>query len=304
MSDTSASRIRIGVAGWSYPDWAGIVYPKPKPRGFSELKRIASWFDMVEINASFYRTPKSTDAERWVSQVADFPDFRFAAKLNQTFTHERNLEPGATRDFQGFLEPLQESGRLVALLVQFPWSFRATAPNWLYIQRLREAFARFPLAVEFRHDAWWHEHWFSQLRAEGLSLVNIDQPSLEHNIPPGDVLTGPLAYVRLHGRNAQQWWADPQPYYGARYDYLYSPEEMTPWVERVTRMAIEADNTVVVFNNHHRGDAIVGAMEFAQMLNLSRGVVPATLREKYPEHYHRIHLPIEPPPLQQGDLFG
>src|SRR5918996_3256205 len=85
---TAPDRIRIGPAGWSYPDWKGQVYPKPQPRGFDPLAYLAQFFDAVEINSTFYRIPDAKTTERWVARVAEHPDFRFTAKLWQGFTHE------------------------------------------------------------------------------------------------------------------------------------------------------------------------------------------------------------------------
>ena len=98
--------IRIGTAGWQYRDWAGIVYPKPKPRGFDELACIASFFDTVEINTSFYGPPRREVAQAWVERVADNPTFRFTAKLWKGFTHERNASADDERLFKEGMEPL------------------------------------------------------------------------------------------------------------------------------------------------------------------------------------------------------
>src|SRR5918996_5393410 len=85
--DTS-QHIRIGPAGWSYPDWAGQVYPQPPPRGFDPLNDLAPYVDAIEINATFYRIPDAKTMQRWVARVADHPDFRCTAKLWQGFTPE------------------------------------------------------------------------------------------------------------------------------------------------------------------------------------------------------------------------
>jgi uncharacterized protein YecE (DUF72 family) len=103
------SVIRIGTAGWQYPDWAGIVYLKPKPRGFDELSFIASLFNTVEINSSFYGPPRPTAAKAWVDRVAGRPDFRFTAKLLKGFTHARSATDEDERLFKEGIGPPDRS---------------------------------------------------------------------------------------------------------------------------------------------------------------------------------------------------
>jgi uncharacterized protein YecE (DUF72 family) len=93
QDDVSAGRILVGPAGWSYQDWEGQVYPKPKPRGFDPLRYLARYFDTVEINSSFYRIPAAKTTQQWVDRVSEHPDFRFTSKLWQGFTHEGTASP-------------------------------------------------------------------------------------------------------------------------------------------------------------------------------------------------------------------
>ena len=82
--------IRIGLAGWSYKDWAGIVYPSPRPRAFREPAYLAEFFDTLEINTSFYGPPRPDTCRQWIDYVSGNARFLFTAKLWQKFTHERN----------------------------------------------------------------------------------------------------------------------------------------------------------------------------------------------------------------------
>ena len=122
-------RVRIGPAGWSYKDWEGVVYPAAPGRRFDQLAYLARYFDAIEVNSSFYRIPPPAHAVSWARRTASNPDFRFTAKLYRGFTHEKAVEPGDAEAFRRFLDPLAEAGRLGALLVQFPWSFRNDAEN-------------------------------------------------------------------------------------------------------------------------------------------------------------------------------
>ncbi|MGH9453889.1 MAG: DUF72 domain-containing protein, partial [Terriglobia bacterium] len=128
MSTTSSRRasIRIGFAGWSYPEWNGVFYPKPRPRGFQELAYIAQFLSVVEINSSFYRPPRAEWVKKWIGQVERHPDFQFTAKLWRGFTHERNATAEDEKTFRQGLLPLVEENRFGALLLQFPWSFKNT----------------------------------------------------------------------------------------------------------------------------------------------------------------------------------
>jgi len=148
--------IRIGVCGWSYPDWRGVVYPQRRPKGFSELGHVASFVDAVELNVSFYRPPTPAMSEGWLRQVTARPDFRFTAKLWQRFTHDREgaWTEAEARSFKDGLRPLREAGRLEALLAQFPWSFRPTEGNLDRLRRVADSFGEWPCVVEVRNAEW------------------------------------------------------------------------------------------------------------------------------------------------------
>src|SRR5919108_1697897 len=122
-------RIRVGPAGWSYKDWAGQVYPQPQPRGFDPLTYLAQYVDAVEINSTFYRTPDPKTTRRWAARVADHPAFRFTAKLGQGFTHEGPARAEEEAAFRQAMAPLQEAGKLGAVLRQFPYRFHHTPEN-------------------------------------------------------------------------------------------------------------------------------------------------------------------------------
>jgi uncharacterized protein YecE (DUF72 family) len=140
--------IRVGPAGWAYKDWRGIVYPKERPRGFDELSYIARYFDTVEINSSFYGAPKPATAKKWEETVRDNQAFRFTAKLFHSFTHERKPAPNDEKDFKDGIAPLVDAGRLGAVLIQFPWSFKSSPENREYLIGLQKRFHEYPLVIE------------------------------------------------------------------------------------------------------------------------------------------------------------
>lgn len=289
------NRIRVGVAGWSYDDWDGVVYPRPKPPGFDPLPYLADYVDLIEINSTFYRPPEPGYARRWVERVEEQPGFRFTAKLWRRFTHER--EKAWTRDevetVRKGLAPLREADRLDALLLQFPWSFKRSGRSEEWLMDLRAAFHGLPLVVEVRHESWNDPAFFGWLAAEGVGFVNIDQPMFSRSIAPSARGTARIGYVRVHGRNYQDWFRKDAGR-DARYDYLYSAEELEPWVERAKDVARdrEVDTVAVVFNNHYKAQAVVNALAFRSLLGDPHVAAPPPLAAAYPAEIERYGIPV------------
>ena len=273
--------IRIGPAGWTYKEWKGIVYPAHRPSGFQELSFLAGFFDMVEINTSFYRPISPHMAASWVGKIEKNSGFRFTAKLWRGFTHDRNAtDTDEQRVKEGFA-PLIEARRLGAVLLQFPWSFRNTEENRTYLKKLHSHFQDYPLAVEFRHAGWNELNVLSMLEQLGIGFCNIDQPIFEDSLAPAARITSSVGYVRLHGRNYESWWTESQ-YAGARYDYLYSLEELNPWLDRIKAISQAAEDTYVITNNTFKGKGIVNAFELAALLTGKPVNAPPSLLEAYP----------------------
>lgn len=255
--------VRIGPAGWSYKDWEGTVYP-PHGARFDPLAYLATFFDTIEVNSSFYRIPPSTHSKSWVRRVAFNGDFRFTAKSFRGFTHEKQaLSPADVSAFRDFLAPLADSDRLGCVLHQFPWSFRNTPENRGRLERLFDAFEPLPQVVEVRHGTFEDEQFFAFLRERNIGFVNVDQPLFSESVHPSAVVTGTVAYARFHGRNYQKWFAHEESW--ERYDYLYSKEELAPWAARIREMSNEKD-VYAITNNHFRGQAVVNAMDLKQEL--------------------------------------
>jgi uncharacterized protein YecE (DUF72 family) len=273
---------RIGPAGWAYKDWWGVVYPAKKPRGFSEVAYLAQYFDTIEINVTFYRPLSAKTAVAWLQKIETYPRFRFTAKLWRGFTHDRNATATDEQEFKDGFAPVLEQGKLGALLMQFPWSFRNTPENRDYLARLCARFAEFPLVLEVRHASWSEPGVLAMLEQLNLGLCNIDQPLFGKSVGPSAIVTSTLGYVRLHGRNYDSWWRD-QKYYGERYDYLYSVAELDPWVDRIKTVEHSVKDTYVVTNNHYIGKAVVNAFEISSILKNEPLPMPPELVERYPE---------------------
>lgn len=275
----SAHKIRIGPAGWSYTDWEKVVYP-PHGSRFDHLAYLSSFFDTIEINSPFYRIPPPTHPKSWVRRVSANSDFRFTTKVFRGFTHEETPPSPADEDaFRAYLDILASAGRLGAILLQFPWSFKNAPESIDRLGRLFDTFRDYPKALEVRHSSFQNADFQAFLEGHDVSWVNIDQPLFHDSVKPADTVTGPVAYVRFHGRNFEKWFAHAESW--ERYNYLYSHEELEPWVPRIESMAKSRD-TYVITNNHFRGQAIVNAGDLKQSLGLG-GKLPPQLREVYGE---------------------
>ena len=292
--------ILIGPAGWSYADWRGRVYPEGAGSKFDTLALVAKYFDAVEINSSFYHPPAPETARSWLRRIAHNPRFVFTAKLYRTFTHERGK---ATADdekaFREGIDPLAEAGKLGAVLIQFPWSFKNDREERSYLTQLAERFKDYPLVVELRHESWNNPRILQTLEDLGVGLCDIDQPLFANSIKPSAEVTSSIGYIRLHGRNYQNWFRE-EANVVERYDYLYSRDELDPWVNRIKEVAQKAKQTFVITNNHARGQSLANAFEIMAQLEEERVPGPAKLIETYPRLIQSVAADDESP---QGELF-
>jgi uncharacterized protein YecE (DUF72 family) len=293
-----AATIRVGPAGWSYPDWSGYAYPARKPKGFHEVTYLAEFFDTIEINTSFYNSVRADHAKLWVERVAANGHFQFTAKLWQRFTHDPNPSSEDEKLVRAGFDVLHDAGKLGAVLVQFPFSFHRTKETVTYLDGVLKRFADYPLVVEVRHATWNEPEVFELLRKRGAGFCNIDQPVIGRSLEPSALATAPVGYVRLHGRRYDTWFSDDATIPGyERYNYLYSQEELRPWAARVEKVADAARDVYVITNNHYQGKGVVNALELISMLMKSKVKVPEPLREKYPELERIASEPAKEPRL-------
>jgi len=270
----------IGPAGWDYADWQGVVYPAGL-KGTDRLTFLASLFGAVEINVTFYRALAPEMAPRWLEAVEESPDFRFTAKLWQVFTHERRLPVPELGQFREGLEPLLAAGRLGVLLAQFPYSFHNIEENRAYLVKLKEALPEYPLAVEVRHRSWQQRAVKEFLAEAGLDFCNVDQPLVSYPMGATRWVTGSLGYLRCHGRRKETWFEFGEDR-GARYDYLYAPEELADLADRTRELMEKARETYVIFNNHPAGQAVANALELAHLLQGRSFKLPPGLVAAFP----------------------
>jgi uncharacterized protein YecE (DUF72 family) len=318
--------VRIGTSGWSYPSgpgtWNGIFYPSRRSQQAERLARAgelayyAEHFDTVEVNSSFYRLPDPAVTKKWASQTP--ARFDFCLKLFQKFTHPGMYRHGAEARagggespipavisadvdvFRQSIEPLCAAGKLGALLVQFPPSFRYGDEARDYLAWLLQSFSDYPMAVELRHRSWSdrQQEVLALLEARQAAWVQIDEPKFRFSIRQ-DYLPnqGRLYYMRLHGRNAEKWWTHDHP--DERYNYLYSPAEIGGFADTVERVRQVVRQIYVFMNNHFAGKAVANA---AALRHAMGQPVPGEYSDEMIARYPFLEKIVSRP--GGGTLFG
>ena len=288
-------QIRVGTAGWSYKDWDGILYPPEVTRKkIHPVEYLARFFDVIEINTSFYGHIRPEIGRLWCRKAKGVnPNFIFTAKLHRSFTHSplAVMEPtsaGSIRQndederlAREGLESLAAEGMLGALLIQFPVSFKNTSLNREYLEQLLRQFIEYPRVVEVRHESWNQPETLDHFLHHNVGFCNIDQPLLGQSLRATEHVTSNLGYVRLHGRNYEQWFDTDSR--DDRYNYLYKPAELEKWKEKIEVIAQKAKSTFVIANNHYQAKAPVNALELRHLLEGKKVRAPETLVKHYPE---------------------
>ena len=242
--------VRVGCSGWQYDDWRGVLYPEGLAKG-RWLERYSQVFETVEVNSTFYRLASADAVKRWVEETP--PEFVFAAKASRYMTHVKrlqNLGEGIGRYYDG-IEPLVESRKLGPIVWQFPANF----------ERDDERFGRaLPLlppgrhCFEFRHESWFTDSVYKQLRAHNAALVIADSPRWPFQ---ARVLTADWTLVRLHHGHRGR-------------DGNYSETEIAEWAQRIAGWSEQAE-AFVYFNNDRRGYAVRNALSLTRRLQRLRG---------------------------------
>src|SRR5689334_1433441 len=221
------------------------------------LEILARCFDMVEVNTSFYGHIKPHLAKLWVRKAeAVNPDFRFTAKLHRSFTHNPMavMEPTSAASIRPNdedealaregLDALAGEGKLGALLIQFPVSFKNTSLNREYLDRLVRQFIEYPCVVEVRDSTWDNPDTLASFANKNVGFCNIDQPVIGKSLAPTEHVTAAIGYVRLHGRNYDEWFDSDNR--NDRYNYLYSENELVDWKSKIENVATKAETTFVI----------------------------------------------------------
>ncbi len=293
------SNILIGTAGFSYKDWEGVVYPSDlKRRKLHPLEYLAQFFDCCEINTSFYGHIRPSVGKGWCEKTAAVnPGFQFTAKLFQGFTHvPRGTPPPSPFQLtvsaeeeklaREGLDSIAAEGKLGAVLIQFPVSFKNADDTRDYLFQLISRFKEYPLVLEIRHESWNDPDILARLAEQGVGFCNIDQPHLGKSIRETQHVTSPVGYVRLHGRNYKEWFQ--AVHRNDRYNYLYKPKELEGWKEKIINISRRTRKTFAITNNHYHGQAAVNALELKSMLSGKKVKAPHTLVEQFPKELKAI----------------
>jgi uncharacterized protein YecE (DUF72 family) len=289
--------IRVGTCSWAEKSLieSGTFYPVGATSPEQRLKHYASYFDTVEVDSSFYAIPTSRMVSAWAERTP--PGFLFHVKAYGALTGHgiapatlppelRELLPAADRDHDnvhitdpaliralaqasvGALEPLRAARRLGFVVFQFPPWFGYKNANLDYLLYCKELMAGLPIAVEFRHGSWLTHHHagalFDLLRQHRITYITCDEPQYGSlaTAPLVPEITTSMAYLRLHGRNAENWLSHATP----RYDYLYRADELRSFAGEALRLSARARMVFVMFNNCHAGHAIQNAQELQEIL--------------------------------------
>jgi len=303
-------KILVGIAGWSYPDWKGLVFPRETQ--FNKLEYLAGFFSTVEINTTFYSIPSLKLVEGWLRSVRQNAEFSFAVKMYKQLTHGEDTQIGqpalvesTVRAFKEVIEPLRGARKLGALLLQFPYRFHDTAENRKYLCAVLDVFQEYPLVVEVRHRSFAQPSFYQLLRERQIAFANIDQPDVSANLKSAEVFTSShLSYLRFHGRNAANWFASEAGRDG-RYDYDYSAEELEGYLGMVREFRRQGGTLYVIFNNHYRAAEVKNALEFLHQITGQKVLVMPKLLKAYPS-LEAITLPSTPDkiPTHPGENYS
>jgi uncharacterized protein YecE (DUF72 family) len=276
-----AATIRIGTCSWADEALSKYFYPPGTPSG-ARLPYYAEHFDTVEVDSTYYRLPVPEMAERWAERTPDdfvfhvkafgvmtrhpvkvdaLPtDLREEAPLDDKGRLERPSREFRAEIFRRFLEalaPLRDAGKLGGILMQFAPYVVPRESSVDYLEFAREQLGEDDMLVEFRHRSWYEDDQLGEtlalLERIGASHVVVDAPKTDaKNVPPTVLaVTSSIAYVRMHGRNADTWNVRGRSA-AERFDYLYSDEELREWVEPLQELAGQSKQAYVVFNNNNR----------------------------------------------------
>jgi uncharacterized protein YecE (DUF72 family) len=267
---------------------AGGWYPEGARDAEGRLRHYASRFPLVEVDSSYYALPSARNSRLWVERTPD--GFRFDVKAFSALTGHptrsgvlpaelRGMPRGPElrdevwRRFADAIEPLREAGRLGTVLFQFPPWFTPGSRSVAALQECAGRTAGLPVAVEFRHPAWWqgrqYEATCALLTEIGLASVAVDMvQTLPTSVPPVTPVTSPrLAVVRFHGRSPA-WGTGSKE---ERFRYDYAVDELREWVPRLRTMADAAEELHVLFNNCCADAAVRAAARMEELLRAELG---------------------------------
>jgi uncharacterized protein YecE (DUF72 family) len=275
-----SNKIFFGIAGFSYSDWEGIVYPEKTK---DKLHYIAEYIDVMEINSSFYHLPSAKTTASWLKRSSHVPGFLFTAKLHQDITHSYKPEPSIINKLSEGFKPLAEAGKLQHLLAQFKYDFADSDTNRTYLKKIYASFAdTAPIVFELRHNSWQSPDALEFLDSMPVTVANLDYPYTRDSFNLRMCTIGAQRYLRLHGRNRKNWF-DHNAGRDQTYDYLYSGNELKGIAERAKKLTESAQSLTIVTNNHFKGQAVANILQLKSIITEKKVNVPPMLLYSYPQ---------------------
>jgi uncharacterized protein YecE (DUF72 family) len=280
INSKDSAGVIIGMGGWNIPSFNGIFYPLKSGKGFRRLQFYSRYFDLVEVNATFYNTAFSpAQAQQWLKDVEGNKNFIFTAKLFRGFTHTFDATKNDAITIHRLLDPLREANRFGGLVIQFPSSFDRSDSRQAYLLKLRSIFPEDKLFLDLRHNSWNTESIYKFCREQGFNLINVDLPPLPGHMPLNSFAWDKIAYFRMMGRNAKAW---KSPGKNDRYLYEYSEEELKDIVQRIKQAG--ADRTYIVFHNDVQAFSMVNGRQIEHALYPAKHIfAPAKLLGAFPQ---------------------
>lgn len=262
-------QIYLGCSGWSYADppekggWTKVFYPSSQTKRLSYYSR---FFDTVEMDSTFYeKFYKYMTKQTFIGLDNATPEnFEFSIKVPETVTHIKRLDvrKGAIASLEEFLDkisPLKIANKLGAILVQLPPSFTVSdfKDTENFLDRLPSGYQ---YALEFRHPSWNTEGPWEMLKHYDIAAVMTDSPLSDklQYLAEVTVTSKNHSFIRFHGRSSRH-----------RYNYLYSKEELKPWIGKIKEITSKTNTLRIYFNNHYGAKAVINALEFKDMLGIS-----------------------------------
>jgi len=246
--------VRIGTCSWADEGLVKQWYPRGVSSAEARLRYYAERFDTVEVDSPFYRLPSPETVQKWAERTPD--GFVWHAKASKGMTgHEEADREAAFREFREALAPLESSGKLRGVLLQYHPRVKKSREALDELRGVAEQLRPLVPLIEFRHRSWMTEEeradTLAFLERHELVYVSVDSPRTRASnvMPRIAAATHEVAYFRFHGRNSQTWNKKTKTS-GERFDWLYSREELEEWVEPLAKLAEESHEVYAMFNNN------------------------------------------------------
>ena len=281
-----AATVRLGTCSFADEGLVKSWYPRGISTSKARLGYYAERFDTVEVDSPYYHLPDPGVTRNWAQRTP--PEFTFHVKAHKTMTfHEGEPSDEAFAAFRTSIEPLELSGKLKGILLQYHPRFTKSKAALAELQLVPARLAPLVPLIEFRHRSWMEPSerpsTLEFLERTGLAYVSVDTPMTRASnvVARHAEVTHPVAYVRFHGRNEKTWNIKAEKS-SERFNWMYSAEELAEWVEKLGNLATEADEVYALFNNNRDDFAPQSAVILRGLLDeagipASGGVVPPPL---------------------------